>query len=430
LEILRLRVRYTTGKDGKARKHAVIYEAHEHGIQPQLIDEDAVKIVRRLQQHGHPAYIVGGAVRDLLVGEAPKDFDIVTDAQPNRIRKLFRNSRIIGKRFRLVHIFFGSKIIEVSTFRSAEAEGFNNVYGNIEEDALRRDFGVNALYYCPLEQEILDFVHGFKDFRAKRIRPIIPVERIFREDPVRMLRAVKYSASTGFRVVLPLRLRMRKQAKLLSDCPASRLSEEVFKILVSGRSHSVMHACRQYHLLEHMLPSFAETLLHGGAFAEQKFFALLEELDAQVASERGADRALALAFLCADYLFRSGPYVEHTTIPFKDAYQSLKDQLKPVTPANIEVEKALQHLLRRRKRYLSEGPGALRLKTDSIDARTRKAKTAPGPTKQIRDDAPRPSSEGEAASVAEDAHTQSTTRTASSRRRRRRGRQKKTEQRE
>lgn len=378
LEILRLRVRYTTGEDGKARKHAVIYEAHEHGIQPELIDDDAIKIVRRLHQHGHPAYIVGGAVRDLLLGKAPKDFDIVTNAQPNRIRKLFRNSRIIGKRFRLVHIFYGDKIIEVSTFRSAEAEGFNNVYGSIEEDALRRDFGVNALYYCPLEHEILDFVHGFKDFKAKRIRPIIPVERIFSEDPVRMLRAVKYSVGTGFRIVLSLRMRIRRQSKLLADCPASRLSEEAFKILLSGRSQSVLRDCRQYHLLEHMLPSFAESLRHGGGAAEQRFFALLEELDAQVQSERGADRALALAFLCADYLFRTGPYADVDTIPFKDAYQSLKDQLKPITPANIEVEKALQHLLRRRKRYLKEGPSALRLKKDTVEpAEHTQAQSAP-----------------------------------------------------
>lgn len=423
MEIFRLRVRYTTGTDGKARKHAVIYEAHEHGISPELIDDDAVKIVRRLHQHGHPAYIVGGAVRDLLLGKAPKDFDIVTDAQPNRIRKLFRNSRVIGKRFRLVHIFFGEKIIEVSTFRSAEAEGFNNVYGNIEEDALRRDFGVNALYYCPLEHQILDFVHGFKDFRAKRIRPIIPVERIFTEDPVRMLRAVKYSVSTGFRIVLPLRMRMRRQAQLLGDCPASRLSEEAFKILVSGRSQSVMRMCRQYRLLEHMLPSFAELLRAGGTPAEQRFFALLQELDAQVNSQRGADRALALAFLCADYLFRASPYAESETIPFKDAYQSLKDQLKPITPANIEVEKALQHLLRRRKRYLSDGPSALRLKADGVGGKNQgKGLTSV----QQGTEGTSGQTDKDARAASDDTLSQAATRSSGSRRRRRRRRPKNT----
>ena len=152
-------VRYKKQDSGRLQKTAVVYVKKEHNIDRSLIDPDALKIITRLQKHNHSAYVVGGAVRDVLIGKRPKDFDVVTDAEPNQIKKLFRNSRIIGKRFRLVHIFFGNdKIIEVATFRSLEAGTFNNVFGTIEEDAMRRDFSVNGLYYDPHAEQVVDFV--------------------------------------------------------------------------------------------------------------------------------------------------------------------------------------------------------------------------------------------------------------------------------
>ena len=201
-------VRYSTSDKGTAQKRACIYTAEEHGIKKADIDPNAARITERLKRAGYSAYIVGGAVRDLIVGKKPKDFDVVTDATPRNIKKLFRNSRIIGKRFRLVHIFFGDKIIEVSTFRSINADA--NIFGTLEEDVQRRDFRMNALYYCPHEQTILDYVGGFNDIRRKRVRALIPIRTIFTEDPVRMIRAVKYSATTGFKLPFFLRLRIKR----------------------------------------------------------------------------------------------------------------------------------------------------------------------------------------------------------------------------
>ena len=184
-------IRYSTDKNGRPVRKAVIYTKDEHKIPREKIDSDAFFVVSHLRNAGFDAYIVGGAVRDLLIGKHPKDFDIVTSATPSKIKRLFRNSRIIGKRFRLVHVFFGEKIFEVSTFRSIAEGSIGNVFGTMDEDVQRRDFSLNALYYDPLKEQVIDYVHGVEDIRRKLVRPIIPLDRIFVEDPVRMLRAVK-----------------------------------------------------------------------------------------------------------------------------------------------------------------------------------------------------------------------------------------------
>ncbi|THB64171.1 MAG: polynucleotide adenylyltransferase PcnB, partial [Spirochaetaceae bacterium] len=234
-----LLIRYKTEKNGKPKAYAKVYTLNEHKISPDMVDFDAVKIARRLQRHGYQAYIVGGAVRDLLLGRNPKDFDMATDASPSQIRKLFRNSRIIGKRFRLVHIFFQEKIIEVTTFRSLESAGFNAVYGNIEEDAMRRDFSLNSLYYDPEQRQVIDYTGGYEDIHAGVVRPIIPLKRIFQEDPVRMIRAIKYTVQTGFNMTFSLRRRLKRSTRLLAATPDSRMTEEVFKILMSGNAAPV-----------------------------------------------------------------------------------------------------------------------------------------------------------------------------------------------
>jgi len=347
-------IRYKTSEDGRAVKQAEIYQPQEHGISNDLIDPDAFKIARRLRNHGHSAYIVGGAVRDLVLGKHPKDFDLVTDALPGRIRKLFRNSRVIGKRFRLVHIFFRDKIIEVSTFRAREAVGFNNVYGVVEEDVLRRDFTMNALYYCPIDRTIIDYVGGYRDIVDQRLKPVIPLERIFTEDPVRMVRALKYSTTTGAKMGWSLRRRLRRDIDRLEECSQSRMTEEVFKILLSGSAAPILRMARKYKLLQYMLPE-VDALLRSTRDYRKRFFHSMERLDAETNQRDEMHRSIALAHLCADYLYTLSEFRELRKIPFKEAYIDLKRFIHPVVPANRDVEKALAYLLKRRKRYLHSG---------------------------------------------------------------------------
>ena len=190
--------RYKQTENGKRKKLANVYIAEDHGIKRNQLDREALAVTGRLQRAGFDAYVVGGAVRDLLIGKRPKDFDVVTNAPPRRIRRIFRNSRIIGKRFQLVHVFFGETIVEVSTFRTGTQTSEETIFGTMEEDVRRRDFTMNALYYDPEKEHIIDYVGGVDDIRARRVRALVPVEASFLEDPVRMIRALRYAATTGF----------------------------------------------------------------------------------------------------------------------------------------------------------------------------------------------------------------------------------------
>ncbi|MDR0324168.1 MAG: polynucleotide adenylyltransferase PcnB, partial [Treponema sp.] len=201
-----MRYRYTTGKNGKLVKKAIIYTCNEHGINFGDVDSEAVNIIKKLKSSGFDGFIVGGAVRDLILGKKPKDFDIVSSASPAKIKKVFRNSRIIGRRFRLVHVYFGQRIFEVATFRSLKDGNTSNTFGTMDEDVFRRDFSMNALYYEPEQQIVVDYVDGVKDIKKRQVKPVIPISEIFSEDPVRMIRAVKYAAATGFSLPLSLKL--------------------------------------------------------------------------------------------------------------------------------------------------------------------------------------------------------------------------------
>lgn len=347
-------LRYSKDKSGRAKRQAVIYTADEHSISSDLIDPDAVKITRRLHTSGHHAYIVGGAVRDLLIGNEPKDFDIATDAQPNRIRRLFRNSRVIGKRFRLVHIFFGQKIIEVSTFRSENSAGFQNEYGDIEEDVFRRDFTLNALYYNPVDGRIIDYVNGVKDIRDRKIRALIPLERIFAEDPVRMVRAIKYKVSTGFALERKLRRQIKRSADLLAATPASRMTEELFKILLSGNAAGIFRDCMSFKLLIHMVPTIADLAARDAPYRE-RLLGRLEDLDAEVGGISEDRRSRAIAYLAGDYLFERTETGSQERIVFPEAFAEIKRMIRPIVPANKDVEMALVYLIRRRKNYRKTG---------------------------------------------------------------------------
>jgi poly(A) polymerase len=271
--------RYKKDKAGKLVKQADVYIQDDHNIDPSLFDKDAVAICLRLQQAGFEAYIVGGAVRDLLCGHKPKDFDIATSAHPNKVRRLFKQARIIGRRFKLVHVVVdGEKYFEVATFRAAGSEE-SNIYGLLCEDAFRRDFTLNALYYNPADNKIIDFHEGVKHIKKRTVETVIPLTVTFKEDPVRMLRAVKYAATTQSRLPQAIRQSIKTHASLLSGCSHSRLSEELLKILACGASGQIFMEIFELGLLKYFLPNLDAYLNRCGKNERHNLWQQLAALD-------------------------------------------------------------------------------------------------------------------------------------------------------
>ncbi len=335
--------RYGTLKNGKRVPIAEIYTKSEHGIDRGDVDPDAVKITERLGAKGFTVYIVGGAVRDLLIGRKPKDFDIATNASPKEIKKIFWNARIIGRRFRLVHLYFSRKIIEVSTFRSGH-EGDNNAYGSIEEDVKRRDFSINALYYDPHSEHILDFVHGYRDIRKGVLRSLIPLNTTFEEDPVRMVRAVKYAATTGFKIPRKLKKSIITYRSELQRCSSSRMTEEVLKILLTGSSRAIFEMLIDYKLLEYILPVIY-SLVAGHKITLRNFLAGLSDNDKNVTEKHETRKGRLIAGLVHSLIMFPNDY-ENTTTLFHDIFREIKRLIAPLTPPNQEVEMAVVKLFR------------------------------------------------------------------------------------
>jgi poly(A) polymerase len=227
-------------------------------------------VLYRLRAAGYEAHLVGGGVRDLLLGREPKDFDVATDARPEQVREVFRNCRLIGRRFLLAHVYFGSEIVEVATFRAGhdtvdegDAENHqsdegmllrDNVYGNIEQDALRRDFSINALYYNIADFSIVDYAGGMADLEAGMLRMLGDPETRYREDPVRMLRAVRFAAKLGFRLSPETEAPIAGLAPLLAEVPAARLFDELLKMFLAGMAVSCFEKLRQYGLFGQLFP--------------------------------------------------------------------------------------------------------------------------------------------------------------------------------
>ncbi|MDR2663627.1 MAG: polynucleotide adenylyltransferase PcnB [Treponema sp.] len=328
-------IRYGKKQDGKLIKKAAVYTRGEHRINSADVDSDAVFITGRLRANGYESYIVGGAVRDLILGRKPKDFDIVTSATPARIKRIFHNSRIIGRRFRLVHVFFGPKIFEVSTFRSLKDGHTSNTYGTIEEDVLRRDFSFNALFYDPGKQVVVDYVNGMEDIKKKRLRPIIPPELIFRDDPVRMIRAVKYAAATGFAIPWLLKRRIRTEASLLAEISASRLTEELSKIIHSPYAAKIVENLEKaglYRYLQHE----ASALLKSNPGFRSRYLESLEH--AEEAGDGGP-----LAALVRDYLDLGTPWdTLKKPEDWQAVYFDVRRFIAPMNPPRLELDKALR----------------------------------------------------------------------------------------
>ncbi|MDO8930786.1 MAG: polynucleotide adenylyltransferase PcnB [Rhodocyclaceae bacterium] len=246
-------------------RHAPATIPHaRHGIDRSLVPSGARRVCETLQGAGFQAYIVGGAVRDLIVGMEPKDFDVATNATPEQVRGLFRRSRLIGRRFQIVHVMQGPETLEVSTFRAAHDENTlkdehgrvlrDNIWGTMEEDAARRDFTVNALYYDPVTEVVHDYHHGVDDLKKKTMRMIGEPRSRYREDPVRMLRAVRLSAKLGLTLDPAVSAPIKEMAALMENVPPARLFDEMLKLLFSGYAVECVKRLRSEGLHHGLLP--------------------------------------------------------------------------------------------------------------------------------------------------------------------------------
>lgn len=334
-----MKIRYKQTESGTAEV-AKVYSADEHKIDITRIDKDAVKIIEILSDNGFESYIVGGAIRDILIGLYPKDFDVVTSASPRQVHRIFHNSRIIGKRFKLVHVVFQNKIIEVSTFRSTREheDRSDNLFGTIEEDATRRDFSINSLYYNPLDQTLLDFNDALKDFKQKKITSLIPVNKTFVEDPVRMIRAIKFSATTSFSLRKSVKHAIRKYSTQLLKVSTSRLTEELNKIVASGHSSQIIRELNRFNILVYILPCIS---VYAGS---KSLYISLDSLDKKVNDAKSKGKSISRSDM---YLSLVAPFIlinaDMNFTPyeqFKDIFRQIKVLLSPNTPSNYEIEEA------------------------------------------------------------------------------------------
>jgi len=286
----------------------------QHSISRKHINPNAVKVLYRLNKAGFQAHLVGGGVRDLLLGHQPKDFDVATDATPDEVRHLFRNCRLIGRRFRLAHVVFGRDVVEVATFRAdhrasdGDDEGQvhddgrilrDNVFGTIEDDAFRRDFTVNALYYDISRFAVLDYTGAMDDLEARRLRLIGDPEARYREDPVRMLRAVRFAAKLDFEVEGGTAEPIHELGPLLHDIPPSRLFDEVLKLFVTGHAEQSLAQLRRFDLLQYLFPAADAALKAGDTGFEALLARTLDNTDRRLAE----GKPVTPAFLYAAFLW-------------------------------------------------------------------------------------------------------------------------------
>lgn len=286
-----------------------------HPISRKNISENALKVMSRLKSNDFEAYLVGGAVRDLLLGSRPKDFDIATDATPEEVHALFRNSRLIGRRFRIVHVRFGREVIEVTTFRGhhevedeeapaprhskKSAAGMllrDNVFGNLEEDAVRRDFTVNALYYCSSDFCVYDYVGGLQDMEQRQVRIIGDAEKRYREDPVRMLRAARFAAKLDFEIEPATGEPIAELGYLLEAIPAARLFDEMLKLFMTGYATATFDQLLRYELLEHLFPATVHAMEQSD-HAQALIEAAMASTDNRIAIDKPVTPAFVLAAL-------------------------------------------------------------------------------------------------------------------------------------
>jgi len=323
----------------KNKLQPTIIPRDEHTISRKMIHPNALKVLYRLHQAGYEAYLVGGCVRDLLLGRKPKDFDVATNARPEEIRGLFKNCRLIGKRFRLAHILFGRDIIEVATFRTHHEnanedhgkthQGMiirDNVYGSLEDDVMRRDFSINALYYNIADFSLVDYTQGMQDIKHNVLRMIGDPAKRFHEDPVRLIRAVRFSAKLNSCITPEMEEHLIKSSYLLQHVSPARLFQEILKFFQEGAALKTVELLRKYHLFEHLFPQTG-ALLHKMEYQNLIHFAL-ENTDQRIKE----NKPISPAFLFSALLWP----------PLWEAFLLFEQQHLPAYPA---FEKAIQSVL-------------------------------------------------------------------------------------
>jgi len=317
----------------------VIIPRPEHNISRANISPSALKVLYRLHDAGHRACLVGGGVRDLLLGREPKDFDIATDARPEQVYKLFRNCRLIGRRFRLAHVQFGPEIIEVATFRahgddSDDGDGptveraedgrilSDNVYGSIEEDAWRRDFTINALYYDISTFAVLDYVGGIADLKTGLIRLIGDPAQHYHEDPVRLLRAVRFAAKLGFRLDPATEAPLHRLGHLLEKIPPARLFDEILKLFMGGCAIQTFELLRHYRLFGWLFPATERCLNHQQQhYPKTLLIRALASTDRRLAEDKPINPAFLFAALLWEPLREEQRHLEADGLDSHEALQ-------------------------------------------------------------------------------------------------------------
>ncbi len=315
-----------------------IYTKENHQIPIEGVDKDALYVIKKLQAAGHAAYLVGGSVRDLLMGVKPKDFDVSTSARPEEVRGIFRNCYIIGRRFRLAHVRFQDNIIEVATFRSGDPETEDlivrdNQFGTPEEDALRRDFTINGLYYDPSDESVIDYVHGFEDAKKKILRSIGQAHIRFKQDPVRMIRLVKFQARFNLEICPQAHTALLDcRAEILKSSPA-RVLEELLRMLESGSAKPFFKELADVGILQHLIP----TLSAYCEFAEENVvFDFLEIIDKiHKKTDKKIDRSVLLAAIVSPIFERHIEIIQKAGSPLhlgrieEEAYFIIEEVFSP-----------------------------------------------------------------------------------------------------
>ena len=348
----------------------LIFSRDQHPVSRKLLSPNALKVLYRLNKGGFDAYLVGGGVRDILLGFKPKDFDIATNATPDEIKELFRNCRLIGRRFRLAHIVFGREIIEVATFRghhnnaseqeksckktSKQSEDGmllrDNIYGTIDEDAERRDFSINALYYSAKDFKVYDFANGVQDVSDRVIRLIGDPETRYREDPVRMLRAIRFATKLDMKISDDTKAPIKELSSLMANIPAARLFAEFLKMFISGKAVANFEQLRSYNLFGYFFPAVEQAL--NNEQDEQRFLLDFIMLAMENTDKRiNNDQRVTPAFLFAAMLWY--PLQKHiqqikvtTQLTPQDLFFAALNEIMPEQQRSIAIPKRFQAVIK------------------------------------------------------------------------------------